>query len=352
MIDKTPNAIVVRGAPGSLEELLRAALADHQAGRLPAAEVGYRKILAADPRHAAALHFLGLMAYQSGDCTTAVGLMDRAVEIDASKALYRFNLGLVLQGGGNLEEAAAAYRHAINIEPNFADAHSNLGAVLLELGNWEEAILACEAALRLNSGHAEAHTNLCAALRNIGRLEEALVAVNTAIALKPGYPQAHANRGGVLTVLGRLEDAITAFDAALRLRPEFPEVHYNQAFAHFLSGDLGAGWPKYEWRWRGGDRNLKPRGFGQPQWQGENIAGQSILLHGEQGMGDSIQFCRYVACVAARGAQSRRQSVVFISASLPSDKKWWLDGGCRSAVQSVGGHVIFIEGGRRPVPMS
>jgi tetratricopeptide (TPR) repeat protein len=120
--------------------------------------------------------------------------------------------------------------------------------------------------------------------------------------IKPDSTNAMVNRGNALRYLGRFDEAIASFDRALAIEPELAEAHWNKGLLLLSRGDFENGLAEYEWRWRREDE-FKPRDFAQPQWQGGDLAGKTILLHAEQGFGDSIQFLRYVPLVVAKGAR-------------------------------------------------
>ncbi|HYD69447.1 tetratricopeptide repeat-containing glycosyltransferase family protein [Azospirillum sp.] len=245
---------------------LLAAVRHHQEGRLDPAESLYRALLARDPANSDALHLLGVIAYQRKEYSTAIGLIRRALDLR-----------------------------------NVADYHSNLASALREMGSRDEAVAHCLTAIALKPAYPQAHYNLGNALHDMDRLDEAVVAFRAAIAFNPAYPQAFGNLGFVLKKLERSDEAVAAFRAALALKPDYPKVRFNHAMTLLLRGDFEAGWPEYEWRWRDESFPSLRRDFPQPRWSGDFLEGKTILLHGEQGFGDILQFVRYVPLVAQRG---------------------------------------------------
>ncbi|MCL6433920.1 MAG: tetratricopeptide repeat protein, partial [Leptolyngbyaceae cyanobacterium HOT.MB2.61] len=210
-------------------------------------------------------------------------------------------LGVILCRNGQTEAAIAHFQQALQQQPDFADAWCNLGSALREQGQAEEAIAHYRWAISLNPNHADAHYNLAMALQEQDQLEEALIHCQQAAALKPDFVEAHYSLGFVLRRLGRLEEAIASYRRALHLAPNYPEAHKNLGHALLLKGDLATGFAEYEWRWQ--QKNWSPRSFSQPLWDGSSLSGKTILLHAEQGMGDTIQFIRYVSLVKRCGGK-------------------------------------------------
>jgi tetratricopeptide (TPR) repeat protein len=387
------------------EALIETAVADHRAGRLAEAAAAYRRILAADPDHAEALHLLGVIAHQQGRNEEAVDLTGRAIAIDGTKASYHGNFGAILcelgraaeaeaslreairrdpafadahanlgvalralqrpeeaaaayrealrlrpeqskthgdlgsvllalnrhgeaaasfeaalrlapeaaefhhglavalRALGRPAEAAASYRAALRLRPDHVDAHNNLGNALVDLGRPAEAMECYRAALALQADFAEAHNGLGAALCALGRAEEAEASFRTAVRLRPEFADAHNGLGAALCALCRPLEAEAAFRAALRLRPDLPAAHKNLGYALLMGGRIEEGWREHEWRWQARPRSPHLRDFPVPRWTGEPLAGRTILLHAEQGFGDTLQFCRYAALVAEAGGR-------------------------------------------------
>lgn len=246
------------------------AVALHRQGRPAAAERLLIGIVEEDPRHAGAIHHLGILAFQAGDFHDAASIIRDALAIDPRNAAAWSNFGLALERTGRPGQAVGAYDRALALKPAYPEAHYNRGN----------------------------------ALRELERLDEALQSYDEALRHRPDYLEAHVNRGRTLRDLGRLAEAVAAYDEALRLRPGFPPAELNQAFARLALGDFARGLPQFEARWQEGQLAGAARTFPAPLWDGaESLAGATILVHAEQGMGDTLQFCRYVPLLAARGAR-------------------------------------------------
>lgn len=233
----------------------------------------------------------------------AVREYDEAIRLDPGFAFAHNNRANALKKLGRFEEALVGYGRAIACKPDFANAYYNRGNALRDLGRLEQAVADYQSAVAINPASFRVLANLATVLQTLGRFEEALQSHDRAIALNPGDPMLFSNRGNVLAALGRAAEATASFNRALALDPQHAEARYCLSLHLLREGQYEQGWSLYEWRYRV-PQLFTPRAFRQPQWRGDfSLAGQTILLHAEQGLGDTLQFCRYVPLVAEQGAR-------------------------------------------------
>jgi tetratricopeptide (TPR) repeat protein len=226
---------------------------------------------------------------------------DRAIAIAPEYAEALSNRGLVLKELGDLQAALANYDRAIAIKPNYAEAHCNRGNVLKELKLWDAALASYNQAIKIKAGFAEAYFNRGVLLYELGLYEPALSSYDQALSLQPDHAEAHSNRGNAFKELNRLHEALAGYEQAIAIKPDYAEAHFNRSIVLLLAGHLEQGWIDYEWRWKNeaGSVIKERREFAQPLWLGEESpVGKTLLLHGEQGLGDTIQFCRYAKLAA------------------------------------------------------
>jgi len=232
----------------------------------------------------------------------ALASYDKAIALKPGYADAYNNRGNALNALQRHEEALASYERAIALKPGYADAYNNRGNALNDLKCAQEAIASHDRAIALKPDFAEAYSNRGNALRNLQRDEEALANYDKAIALKPNYAEAHNNRGNALNALQRHEEALASYDKAIGLKPDYAEAYFGKSVLLLLMERFEEGWRLYEWRKK--VKLVAARSYSQPPWSGvEGIAGKTLFVHWEQGLGDTIQFCRYAKLAEARGAK-------------------------------------------------
>jgi tetratricopeptide (TPR) repeat protein len=309
--------------PDHPELLVNIAIGLRNLGRLDEALAQAERAVAAGPQLAATHENLGNILQELKRYAEALKAYGRAVALAPGQADIYCNRGRTLMMLRRLEEAQADYRHAIACNPNHAEAYNGLSCTLRELQRLEDSLAAAERAIALDPTSASGHNNRGNALRELQRYDEALKAFDRAIQLAPQDAGAYSNRCNALTSLGRLEDAIASCEQALRLDSNLAEANWNLATYRLLQGDFATGWTRFEWRWQGSNLKGSERHYSQPRWSGaEPLAGKTILLHAEQGLGDTLQFCRYAPMVAAMGAHVElevQKPLLSLLATLPDD---------------------------------
>lgn len=321
----------LEGAYGNLGIVLK------EMGELKAAKECYSRAIAQNPDHSEAHNNLGIVQKDLGDLDSAEKSFRRALAVNPNFVEAHVNLGNVLSDRGKFEGAKESYSRAISLKPDYAMAYSNLGNTLNELGDFGAAKETCEHAIALAPDSAEAHNNLGIALLQLGELDAAKKSCQKAIAIFPGYANAHSNLGAILNELGelgkarescnhaislepRLADAYNNlgriflslcdpsaarknFEHALTIRPDHPSTKFNIGYVSLLMGDFEDGWKGYEARREMREFIPHIRSFPQPYWDGSPLDGRTILLHAEQGLGDSIQYLRYIKKIAGHGGK-------------------------------------------------
>jgi tetratricopeptide (TPR) repeat protein len=266
------------------------------------AEMSFRHLIRVSPERSDGYNNLGVTLVEQGKLEEAEACYRGALRLNPNSAESLNNLGNALRGQGKLADAEVSFQNAIRLSPNYAEAHHNLGLVLKEQGRLDDAHAAYRRAIELRPTYAEAFNNLGNVLNAQQRFAEAEACYRRVLQLNPGNAEAHSNLGVLLTDEGRLDEAAEHYAEAIRIDPNYASAHYNFGIHLLLRGDFALGWSEYEWRWK--VRKVPPYGrpFQQPLWDGSPLDGRTILLHTEQGLGDSIQFVRFASLAKSRGA--------------------------------------------------
>jgi len=292
-----------------------------------------KRALALAPYNAEVHNHLGMAAANRGEVNAALGYFLEAIAVRPDLAEAHYNVGVVRQAQGNLDDANVRFRLVLEIEPGYVDAWRSLGDVYLSQGRPSDAAGCFQRLVELQPDCAAAHVKLGHAYFDLGRFSDAEACYSRAVVLDPSCGASHYNLGAALKDQGRLQAAEDCFRQALRLNselvearfnlgyvlmgqrkldearqildeviavePSYADAHFNRAVIMLLQGKYDEGWSEMEWRWH--TSMLERREFHRPEWAGQNLEGKMILLHAEQGLGDTFQFIRYVPIVKRLG---------------------------------------------------
>lgn len=322
---------------------LEAGVAHHRARRFAEAAEEYERVLRQQPDHPDALHLLGLVSHQMGQSDRGIHLIRRAIAANPNVAEYHANLAGIYADVRRFGDAADVMQHAlalkpddvrlrarlsacltqqgiwliehdrpadalppleraVSLTPDAFDAIANIGIALTRLKRYEEAIPHYQRALALKPDLALIHTNLGAALLPLGRISEAVAAHRRACTLRPGWMPALRNLAIALGQFNQFDEALQRLDEVLRVQPDDAAALFNRGMLRISRGDLPGGWADLEARFRVPEIKNQQT-FPQPRWTRNSPAAGTVLVHAEAGLGDTLQFVRYLPEIAARGAK-------------------------------------------------
>jgi tetratricopeptide (TPR) repeat protein len=306
-------------------------------GMLSQASDLWAGVLKASPNHAGALKALAELSTNTGQHTKAVSFWKRLAVLHSNVAAVHNQLGLALVNDTRLDEAIASYRRAAEIDQNMAVVHYNLGMALIRKADYGAATSSFSRAIELNHTNANYYFQLCnATLLNekpldsivffnkalalnkdpsyyynrakaeaqMGDHNSAVSSLNKAVDLQPDFADALYNLGNAYSKLNELVLAIQSYDRAILVDPTYADAHFRKGIALSLQGNLSDAWPLFEWRWKLKTERVRSKAISTAMWNGtDSLKGKSILIHGEQGFGDTIQFSRYIPEICALGAK-------------------------------------------------
>ena len=287
-------------APTSVDTLYNLGNTCQDLGQPERAATYFERALRLNPEAVELHNNLGSAFQDLGRLDEATDCYRKALALRPDLVETLDNLAGALQAQGKLDEAQACYNRALELRPNRAESRIGLGVVLRAQGRLEDAVASYRQALALSPENPDAHNNLGIALVDLGRREEAITHHEKALALQPGRAELHYNLGNALQHHGLYSEALACYGRALALNPAYAKAHLNRSLALLLNGEFDEGWQEYEWRFA---VNVYDRKFDQPLWSGEPLAGARILIHAEQGFGDTLQFVRYTPAVAELGGR-------------------------------------------------
>lgn len=300
-VELVSSAIQINQSVASAHRTLGVALRSLQHHQQALASLD--RAIALRPNYAEAHYDRGLVLAQLQRYEDALACHDRAIALNPNLAVAHIDRGVVLHALARYEDALASYDRAITLRPDFAAAHFNRGVVLAELRRYQAALGSYDDAIALQPDFAQAHNNRGNALEQLNRRDEAFSSYDRAVSLDHGFAEALYNRGVMQGERLHHDKAIADYDAAIALKPDYVAAHWNKSLSLLALGRFEEGWSQFEWRKRLAVP-VASHSYTQPLWLGKQpIAGKTLLIWSEQGLGDTIQFCRYAGVVRTRGAR-------------------------------------------------
>ena len=265
-------------------------------GNFEEAEKIYRELISQGTKNHIVYNHLGIISGLKGNNIEKILLLQKALELQPKDHRSLNNLGNALNSQGDFNKAIELFKKALDLQPNYSNALVGLGNAYKAKGNINSAIISYKTALKINPNYAEALNNLGAAIYQRGDIHTAIKSYKKALKLKPNFPEALNNLGAALYELGDLKIAIEVLKKALLLKPMYSEARFNLSRVQFLTGDYKNGWNNYDARWeKVTPAQLHAEKPNVPKWNGKiPQQKEKLLIVSEQGLGDTIQFMRYI----------------------------------------------------------
>lgn len=301
-LDFTKKAIATN--PQKAEFYNTLGLVHEGLGEFDEAIRAYQKAISLRPAYSEAYHNMAIALLSQGQYETSVEKCKQAVALKPDYAEPYNTMGFSLEQQKHYAEAAQSYQLAIQLKPDYVEAYNHLGVVLNELGRPDKAIENYRKALYLDPNYTEVYNNLGIALKERDKFVEAIACFEQALQREPDFAETHYNLANSLRDEGRCDVALERYNQALRFKPSYPEALWNKSLTLLLSGNFTEGWEQYRLQ-RNADLKILTdyHRSGKPRWDGTSFEGKTLLVHYEQGLGDNIQFVRYMPMVKARGGK-------------------------------------------------
>ena len=261
----------------------------------------YSEILAVKPLDIEALFGVGTITQKLKKNDLALSFFSQVIEINNNHEKSFLQRGKIHFLNKNFEDAISDFSSALRINPKNIEAMNSRGITYSQLSNFDPALQDFTGAIQICSSNADLFYNRGLAYWNLGKYTAAICDYTHAIELRPNYYQAFNNRGSAYRELADFEKALEDFKTSTKLKSDFAEGYWNQSLIHLMKEEYGKAWPLYEYRWQSKNFPSEKRDFEEPLWLGEqSIEGKTILVHSEQGFGDTIQFSRYIKLLQNR----------------------------------------------------
>jgi Flp pilus assembly protein TadD len=287
----------------NINDAIKSAQEHYRAGDLQKAAGLYAEIIRHQPDSIDALFMLGIINAQTGNLNAAAEYFRKLIAVHPTHTGAYYNLGNVYRDQGQFSEAFKCYQKAIQLNPGHTEAFINIGIIFKMQGRFDEEAACYQKAIQLDPRSAAAFFNLGHHFFEKEQFDKALACYEKVSLLNPQSAHAYMNLGLVLRIEGRNEEALACYRKAVLLNPNDASAHWNLSNVLLLIGNYREGWEEFEWFRKTEDCNKRQRNFPQPLWNGSDIEGRTMLLHAEEGFGDTLQFIRYAPFVVQRGAK-------------------------------------------------